>query len=157
MVNIEGATLKEKRIIKKVEKACFKHLNQENFFSIDITIVGEEEIRSLNERTRGVDKVTDVLSYPCFDRLKLPVERSEFCDADCDGKRVVLGSIVICRQRAIDQAKEYGHTYEREIGFLACHGFLHILGFDHIVESDEKVMFAHQRAIMDKVGLKRGN
>lgn len=156
MVNIEGATLKEKRIIKKVEKACFEHLGQENFFAIDIAIVGEEDIRSLNERTRGVDKVTDVLSYPCFDRLKLPVKRDEFSDADCYKNRVVLGSIVICRQRAIDQAKEYGHTYEREIGFLACHGFLHILGFDHIVEDDEKVMFANQRAIMDKVGLKRG-
>ncbi|MBO4554831.1 MAG: rRNA maturation RNase YbeY [Clostridia bacterium] len=155
MIRISGATLKEKSLIKKVEKATFAHLGQPDFFVIDMTIVGEEEIRVLNNSARGVDKVTDVLSFPCFDKLCLPVSERDFAQSDYDGRRVLLGSIMICRKRAEEQAKEYGHSIERELGFLACHGFLHILGFDHIEPEDEEIMTAHQRAIMDAVNLKR--
>ena len=155
MIRISGATLKEKSLIKKVEKATFAHLGQPDFFVIDMTIVGEEEIRVLNNSARGVDKVTDVLSFPCFDKLRLPVSADDFAQSDYDGRRVLLGSIMICRKRAEEQAKEYGHSIERELGFLACHGFLHILGFDHIEPEDEEIMTAHQREIMDAVGLKR--
>ena len=155
MIRISGATLKEKHLIKRVEKATFRHLNQPDFFVIDMTIVDEETIKALNADSRGVDKVTDVLSFPCFDSLRLPVKEDDFSFDDYDGKRVLLGSIMICRKRAIEQAQEYGHSVDREIGFLACHGFLHILGFDHIEPEDEEVMTAHQRAIMDAVGLKR--
>lgn len=155
MIRISGANLQEKMLVKKVEKATFKHLGQKDFFLIDITVVDEKTIKDLNASARGVDKVTDVLSFPCFEKLDLPVEQSEFCECDYDGSKVLLGSIMICRKRAEDQAREYGHSYARELGFLACHGFLHILGFDHIDPDDEKVMIAHQKAIMDNVGLKR--
>ena len=155
MIRISGATLKEKSLIKKVEKATFAHLSQPDFFVIDMTIVDEETIKSLNASARGVDKVTDVLSFPCFDSLRLPVKEEDFSALDFDGKKVLLGSIMICRKRAEEQAQEYGHSFERELGFLVCHGFLHILGFDHIEPDDEKIMLEHQRAIMDSVGLKR--
>lgn len=155
MIRISGATWREKRLIKRVEKATFKHLAQPNFFVIDMTIVDEETIRSLNASARGVDRVTDVLSFPCFDGLRLPVKKEEFSFDDYDGKRVLLGSIMICRKRAEEQAREYGHSFERELGFLSCHGFLHILGFDHIEPEDEKVMIAHQKAIMQAVSLNR--
>ena len=155
MIRISGAKWREKKLIQKVEKAMFAHLGQPNFFVIDMTIVDEETIKQLNASARGVDKVTDVLSFPCFDRLSLPVKETEFSFDDYDGKRVLLGSVMICRKRAEEQAVEYGHSFERELGFLACHGFLHILGFDHIDPEDEKVMIAHQKAIMDLVGLKR--
>lgn len=155
MIKITGANFKEKQLVKKVEKACFEHLGQPDFFLIDMTVVDEDTIRALNKEARGIDKVTDVLSFPCFDKLDLPVSEDSFEACDYDGKKVLLGSIMICRQRAMEQAKEYGHSYARELGFLACHGFLHILGFDHIDPDDEKVMIAHQKAIMDKVGLKR--
>ncbi|MBO4380559.1 MAG: rRNA maturation RNase YbeY [Clostridia bacterium] len=155
MIRISGATLKEKSLIKKVEKATFAHLSQPDFFVIDMTIVDEETIKSLNASARGVDKVTDVLSFPCFDRLCLPVSEDSFSALDYDGKRVLLGSIMICRKRAEEQAQEYGHSFERELGFLACHGFLHILGFDHIEPEDEEIMTANQKAIMNSVGLKR--
>lgn len=155
MIRISGATFKEKTLVKKVEKATFAHLSQPDFFVIDMTIVGEDEIRELNKSARGVDKVTDVLSFPCFDKLRLPVREDDFAQSDFDGRRVLLGSIMICRKRAEEQAKEYGHSIERELGFLACHGFLHILGFDHIEPEDEEIMTAHQRAIMESVGLKR--
>ncbi len=155
MIKISNAKLNEKILINKVEKACFEHLGQKDFFVIDMTVVDEDTIRALNKEARGIDKVTDVLSFPCFDRLQLPVSIDYFEPSDFDGKRVMLGSIMICRQRAEEQAKEYGHSYARELGFLACHGFLHILGFDHIDPDDERVMIAHQKAIMEKVGLKR--
>ena len=155
MIRISGANLQEKMLVKKVEKATFKHLGQKDFFLIDITVVDEKTIKDLNASARGVDKVTDVLSFPCFAPLDLPVYKEDFSPCDFDGKRVMLGSIMICRQRAEQQAREYGHSYARELGFLACHGFLHILGFDHIDPDDEKVMIAHQKAIMEKAGLRR--
>ena len=157
MIRISGATWHEKSLIKKVEKATFAHLSQSDFFVIDMTIVDEETIKALNSSARGVDKVTDVLSFPCFDKLDLPISKDAFSfdDYDEDGKRILLGSIMICRKRAEEQAAEYGHSVDREIGFLACHGFLHILGFDHIDPEDEEVMTKHQREIMQAVGLNR--
>ena len=155
MIRISGATWREKRLIKKVERATFEHLGQPNFFVIDMTIVDEETIKTLNASARGVDRVTDVLSFPCFDKLRLPVKEEEFSFDDYDGKRILLGSIMICRKRAEEQAEEYGHSFERELGFLSCHGFLHILGFDHIEPEDEKIMIAHQKAVMDAVNLHR--
>ena len=155
MIRISGANLKERALVRKVEKATFKHLGQKDFFLTDITVVDEDTIKNLNASARGVDKVTDVLSFPCFEKLDLPVDKSEFSEFDYDGSHVLLGSIMICRKRAEEQAKEYGHSYARELGFRACHGFLHILGFDHIDPEDEKVMIAHQKAIMNAVGLKR--
>lgn len=156
MIRISGATLKEKSLIRKVEKSCFETVGQDNFFIIDMTVADEDTIKALNASARGVDKVTDVLSFPCFDRLDLPVPQEKFCDGDYDGKRVLLGSIMICRQRAAEQAEEYGHSYARELGFLACHGMLHLLGYDHIEKNDEEEMCALQRRIMDCAGLKRG-
>lgn len=155
MIKISNASLKEKSLIKRVEKACFSHLSQPDFFVIDMTVADEDTIRALNASTRGIDRVTDVLSYPCFEGLRLPVSRDSFCDADTVRGRVILGSIMICRKRAEEQAREYGHSFERELGFLACHGFLHLLGFDHIDSEDEKIMLAHQKEIMSAVGLKR--
>ena len=141
--------------MKKVEKAVFDCLQQPNFFVTDIAIVDEETIRQFNKDNRQVDAVTDVLSFPYFEGLKLPKDIEDFQDTDFNGKRVCLGSIMICRKRAIEQAEEYGHTIEREIGFLTCHGLLHILGFDHIKEEDEKVMFPLQTKIMESIGLSR--
>jgi len=68
----------------------------------------------------------------------------------------MLGSIMICRERAKEQAEEYGHSYARELGFLACHGLLHLLGYDHIESSDEEIMTSLQRRIMKRAKLNRG-
>ena len=155
MVRISGATLKEMALIRKVEKACFKAVGQDNFFIIDMTVSDADVIKSLNASARGIDKVTDVPSFPCFDKLSLPVDKDKFSACDYDGKRVMLGSVMICRQRAEEQADEFNHSYARELGFLACHGMLHLLGFDHIEKKDEEIMTALQRRMMDSVKLKR--
>ena len=120
-----------------------------------MTVSDADVIKSLNASARGIDKVTDVLSFPCFDKLSLPVDKDKFSACDYDGKRVMLGSVMICRQRAEEQADEFNHSYARELGFLACHGMLHLLGFDHIEKKDEEIMTALQRRMMDSVKLKR--
>ena len=88
MVRISGATLKEMALIRKVEKACFKAVGQDNFFIIDMTVSDADVIKSLNASARGIDKVTDVLSFPCFDKLSLPVDKDKFSACDYDGKEL---------------------------------------------------------------------
>jgi len=95
---------------------------------VSVSIVGNEEMRSLNREYREIDAPTDVLSFPQ------------------DG--AVLGDIVISLEKAVEQAKEYGHGIERELGFLTAHGMLHLLGYDHEDEDSEREMFAAQEEIL---------
>ncbi len=153
MIRISGASFAEKSLIRRVARACFAELGQEDFFVVDLSVSDGESIRALNNRTRGIDRVTDVLSFPCFDKLSPPVKEENFSDCDYDGKRVLLGSIMICRERAKRQAEEFEHSYVRELGFLSCHGLLHLLGYDHIESADEEIMTALQRSIMKRAKL----
>lgn len=155
MIRIYGAGLKEKTIVRKVEKAVLFELDQADFFVVDLSVTDERNIKDYNRETRGVDSVTDVLSFPCFDGLNPPLEECGFAECDYDGGRVYLGSIMICRSRAVAQAEEFGHSYAREIGFLTCHGLLHLFGFDHIDKEDEKKMLALQKRIMSSARLAR--
>ena len=155
MIEFTGARFSERRLIRKVERAVYEVLGQEDIFTVDLAVTDGETVREYNRETRGVDAETDVLSFPYFDGLKLPVGAEDFSDEAFDGRRVALGSIMISSPRAHLQAEEYGHSYERELGFLACHGLLHLLGFDHIEPEDEKHMLAVTKRIMDKVGLSR--
>ncbi len=107
-------------------------------FEVSVSIVSNEEIKKLNKQYRGIDKVTDVLSFPLE-------------SGNC------LGDIVISLQRAIEQAEEYGHSIEREIGFLTAHSMLHLLGYDHLTEEDEKIMFNLQEKTLEKLELHRFN
>lgn len=155
MIRLNGVKFKEKRLMKAVERKVFSVLGQDNFFVTDIAVVDEKTIRTYNCEQRNVDAVTDVLSFPYFERMTLPKTEEDFASDDFDGKRVMLGSIMICRKRAEEQAKEYGHSYNREIGFLTCHGLLHLLGFDHMEKEDEEVMMPLQEKIMNGVRLYR--
>ncbi|MGN1042336.1 MAG: GTPase Era [Christensenellales bacterium] len=108
---------------------------------VEVSVVDEEEIKSLNAETRGIDKVTDVLSFQNLENVKLPLIASDYPEEinEEDGS-IILGEILICEERAKSQAEEYGHGVEREIAFLTCHGMLHLLGFDHQDEEGEKEM-----------------
>lgn len=154
MIRIYGATKDEKKIIKDVAKATFDYFNQKDIFITEIDIISPEEIKEINKSERNVDSVTDVLSFPAQDiGGNLPVDKKDFAKGEMEGNKVILGTICICRDRAKEQANEYGHSIEREIGFLTVHGLLHILGFDHIKEKDEIIMRGHQTAILDSIGL----
>ena len=122
----------------------------------EILLVSEAKIRSLNARTRGVDAVTDVLSFPSMDGIKgMPVLAAEHGEEVDENGNVFLGSVVICEGRAREQAEEYGHSYERELWYLAVHGLLHCLGYDHITEADKREMRAKEESVMQKLDLRR--
>ena len=155
MIGFTGANFRERRLVRRVEKAVYSVLGQRDIFTVDLAVTDGGTVRAYNRETRGVDAETDVLSFPYFEGLKLPVTENDFSDEAFDGKRVALGSIMISSPRAHEQAEAFGHSYERELGFLACHGLLHLLGFDHIKEEDERRMNAVAEKVMAAAGLKR--
>ena len=127
----------------KLRKAAEILLRQEGIDSsraeLSLTIVEPEEIRELNREYRGVDKVTDVLSFPQFEDMGQIPEEGEIC----------LGDVVICDEKVRQQAEEYGHSLRREICFLFTHGLLHCFGYDHMQPDEEKIMFDLQHEILD--------
>ena len=116
----------------------------------DITIVDKETIRKMNLEFRRTDRVTDVLSFPMNDFME-----EEPLEIDPESGRILLGDIVICLQKAEEQAEEYGHSLLREICFLTVHGMLHLLGYDHMKEQEEADMFSRQEEILRKAGIPR--
>ena len=120
---------------------------------VSILITDNEGIQNINRGTRDIDAPTDVLSFPIleFDDDGVMIEES----GDYDGDLLLLGDIVISLEKAAEQAEEYGHSLMRELGFLAAHSTLHLMGFDHQGEEDTPVMRAHEKAVMEKMGLKR--
>ena len=125
---------------------------------VDITLVGLEEIHELNLLNRGVDRPTDVLSfpmvaYPCAGDYSRVEENDD--NFDPDSGEVVLGDIVICLDKVSQQAEEYGHSRLREYAFLVCHSMLHLLGYDHEFPEEETQMYSKQEEILDRLGIRR--
>lgn len=123
-----------------------KQENIEEEAELSVTFVDKEEIQEINKMYRDKDKVTDVISFA------LEEDEPEITGLDMPR---VLGDIIICTDVAKEQADNYGHSFERELGFLALHGFLHLLGYDHMNEQDEKEMFGRQEQILNAYGLTR--
>ena len=123
-----------------------KQENIEEEAELSVTFVDKEEIQEINKMYRDKDKVTDVISFA------LEEDEPEITGLDMPR---VLGDIIICTDVAKEQADNYGHSFERELGFLALHGFLHLLGYDHMNEQDEKEMFGRQDQILNAYGLTR--
>ena len=150
-VNFNRVTDDElKQKICYILKIAQQELGVKDNIGVNITFVGEKKIRELNKQFRNIDRVTDVLSFPLFEPSE--VNSGEMLDPSIQSD---IGDIVICKKRAIWQAKEYGHSLLREICFLSLHGFLHVLGYDHIEKDDEKVMFALQDKILTKAKMER--
>ncbi len=122
---------------------------------VALTFVDNAAIQELNRTYRGLDKPTDVLSFALHDEVDddLTIVYGEELEAELEDD--LLGDIVISVERAKEQAAEYGHSLEREIGFLFVHGFLHLLGYDHQDEEAEKRMFGKQERILQEAGLTR--
>lgn len=124
--------------------------------AVELIFVDEEEIRRLNNETRNIDKVTDVLSYPTLDDIKGQALCGEDYPYEIDEEgNLVIGSIAICCQRAKEQAEEYGHSYERELHYLIVHGIMHCLGYDHMAEEDKVEMREKEEYILGKLGITR--
>ena len=124
--------------------------------AFELLFVDEQEIQHLNKETRGIDKVTDVLSYPTLDGIRGGTLLQEEHPYDIDEEdNLLLGSIVICTKRAREQAEEYGHSYERELHYLIVHGIMHCLGYDHITDEERAEMREKEESILSKLGITR--
>lgn len=143
--------------IKDVVKECFKteKLEDTNLY-ISITLTNPEEIEKLNKQYRNIDRATDVLSFPMFekDELKEFIHKSmqvgeQNIQAD------ILGDVVISIPRVYEQAEEYGHSFERELSYMVVHGFYHLMGYDHIEEQDKSIMREKEETILSKLGITR--
>ncbi len=139
-------------VVEKMKEAaalCIRHegfsKDEEERVEISLSFVSPEDIRALNREYRDVDRVTDVLSFPQFADLE---------DIPEDGA-IALGDVVICTDQALLQADEYGHSPEREIVYLFVHSVLHLLGYDHMEESDKEEMRAQEEKVMSLIGLER--
>ena len=157
MINVYGTEKKEYiDLFEKVFKSAIDFIGQKEDVEVELEFVSEEEIKEINNQTRGVDRVTDVLSFPTLDAGKKEVLAKDYpCDVNPESGLVVLGEIIVCEKRAIEQSQEFGHSEERELGFLCAHGLLHLFGFDHIEEKEEIQMRKAQNEILDKIGLTR--
>ena len=130
-------------IYSSLVSKTFKHLNLKFDPIISVSLVDNEFIHKMNKEYRGIDRPTDVISFAFLD--------NEDRDALYKGKEpVCLGDIYISIDKAKEQAEEYGHSLKRELSFLFVHGLLHLLGYDHMTEEDEKVMFRLQDEILPK-------
>ncbi|MBA4547748.1 rRNA maturation RNase YbeY [Thermoactinomyces intermedius] len=140
----------EQESLSVIFKALRAAARAENLPPADVavTVVDNEQIHALNKEYRQVDRPTDVLSFPLWE----PEEDWVITEEE---ETVPLGDIVISYPKAKEQAEEYGHSIERELGFLAVHGFLHLLGYDHETAEEEKEMFQRQEEILQQAGLHR--
>lgn len=138
---------------KTMEKALSVILSGEGIddegAEVSVSFVTPEEIQSLNREYRGVDSVTDVLSFPQFDSV------DDLIDMQEETGVAELGDVVICMERALSQAEEFGHPLEREVIYLFVHSILHLLGYDHMEEEDKKVMRAREEEVMTELGIER--
>lgn len=149
----------QKFAIKHLLEGALKYLGQDSAsLEMSLSIVSPDEIQSLNKSFRGVDAVTDVLSFPTVDNPERNVLNVKDFKADVinpDTNKLNIGDVIICRERAVEQAAEYGHSVKREMSFLALHGLLHLLGYDHVEPTDEEQMTRLQSEILAKYHIHR--
>ena len=152
-LNIEK-NAKYEETINKVLKECFKEENLENSkLIITITLTTPEIIREVNQKYRNIDRATDVLSFPMFERkeLEAKIEKKDFLHED------VLGDIVISIEKVKEQAEEYNHSFERELSYMVVHGFYHLMGYDHMDDEEKKEMREKEDNILNKLNITREN
>lgn len=156
MYQLEYLDLEENKeyedIIKKVVEQCFREEKLEDSkLYISITLTTPEHIHEINKQYRNVDRETDVLSFPMFEKEEIDrkVQNQDFEHED------VLGDIVISIEKVRGQAVEYGHSFEREFSYMIVHGFYHLMGYDHIEEEDKVIMRPKEENILNKLGIRR--
>lgn len=153
LVDIEYIDIDENKeyesLIIKVMHECFdvENLLDTNIY-IDVTLTNPKTIREMNKAHRDIDKETDVLSFPMFEKEEIPgMKNLEYEET--------LGDIVISLERVKEQAEEYGHSFERELAYMLVHGFYHLMGEDHMIESDKEIMREKEEYILNRLSILR--
>lgn len=156
MYQLEYLDLQENKeyedIIKKVIEKCFQEEMLENSkLYISIILTTPEHIHEINKQYRDVDRETDVLSFPMFEKYELDekIKNQDFHHED------VLGDIIISIEKVKEQAEEYGHSFEREFSYMLVHGFYHLMGYDHIKKEDKIIMRPKEENILNQLGIRR--
>lgn len=140
----------------ELENALQGFVESDVDLAAELVFADEEEIRATNAAQRGVDAVTDVLSFPTLEDIKGKALKREEHPFEIDEEgNLFLGSIMICEQRAKEQAEEYGHSYERELNYLIVHAVMHLFGYDHMEEGERAEMREQEERVLSKMGLKR--
>ncbi len=151
------------KLIKDVIEASVAYVNCPFEVNVEVTITDNKTIQEINKEQRDIDKATDVLSFPLID-YEIPGDFAFLEDTEDDFAydyfepdtgELMLGDIVISSEKVYEQAKEYGHSVKRELGFLVAHSMLHLFGFDHMEDEERAEMERMQREILDKLGITR--
>lgn len=150
-------------LINIINEVCDVALKDEEVtipYQISLLFVDNNEIREINNETRGIDKVTDVLSFPMLDYpenmvFKNVYKNKKFNEIYLDGEELVLGDMVLSLERAKEQSIEYNHSFEREVCYLVVHSILHLLGYDHMNDEDKAKMRTREEEILGKLNIKR--
>ena len=151
-LNIEKGQEDWEGIVEKVLKKCFEEEGLiDSKLIMTITFTTPEEIRKINKKYRKIDKATDVLSFPMFEKAELDekIKNKDFLYED------VLGDVIISIDKVREQAEEYGHSFERELSYMLVHGFYHLMGYDHIKEEDKKEMRPKEEKILNELKITR--
>ena len=150
-------------LINIINEVCDVALKDEEVtipYQISLLFVDNNEIREINNETRGIDKVTDVLSFPMLDYpenmvFKNVYKNKKFNEIYLDGEELVIGGLVLSLERAKEQSIEYNHSFEREVCYLVVHSILHLLGYDHMNDEDKAKMRTREEEILGKLNIKR--
>ena len=140
------------KIMEIINSVAEESLRYENFdlnCEVSVSFVTNDEIHTINKHFRNIDRETDVLSFP-----QLTFEENEEISRN-EGGEIILGDIIISVEKALEQSKEYGHSFEREMAFLTAHSMLHLMGYDHMTPEEEKDMFKRQKDILENLGISR--
>lgn len=141
-----------KEIIEIVINKCFSVEKLDNLkLYISVTLTTPQEIRKINNEFRKIDKETDVLSFPMFEKNEID------SIVDCGKNEVpeTIGDVIISVERVEQQAKEYGHCFERELAYMVVHGFYHLMGYDHMNDNDKKVMRKKEENVLNMLNINR--
>ena len=138
-------------IIENVINQCFKNEKMEGLkLYVSVTLTTPDEIQKINLKYRNIDRATDVLSFPMFEKEEIEnIVRNNYDFEDC------LGDIVISIPKVYEQAEEYGHSFERELSYMCVHGFYHLMGYDHMTDADKKEMRAKEDEVLNILHITR--
>lgn len=131
-------------LLEKVIRESLLVENMDLNYEVSISFVDNEEIRELNKVYRGIDRDTDVLSFPMDEDFMVPIPP-------------LLGDIIISTEKAVEQSKDYGHNLERELAYLTAHSMFHLMGYDHMDEDEKKIMREKEKLVMKRLGIFKDN
>ena len=151
LLELNDENLQEPSLIELMKKAgelCLIHEgvpHDDDSVEVSVSFIAKDEIREINLQYRDKDSITDVLSFPQYESQEEMLAEEYLC----------IGDVIICPERAAEQAEEYGHSYEREMVYLMVHSMFHLLGYDHMTEEDKKEMREKEEAVMEEMGITR--